>query len=246
MTVFTDEPAPGIRVLTIDRPGKLNAFDSEAYVEMADAVIDAEQDVSVRAVVITGAGGVFTSGNDLQDFAEGPEAQEWLRMLQSISAADTPIIAAVEGFAIGIGTTLLLHCDLAYAGRSTMFAMPFVKLGLSPEGASSLLLPHVAGAKGASELLLLGEKFDTSDAQTFGLINRVVDDGAALTRAIAAAEAISKSPQDSVRLTKRLLRRNRTLVESVLIEEAELFVERRNSHESRALISRVISSKSAV
>lgn len=127
-----------------------------------------------------------------------------------------------------------------------MFAMPFVKLGLSPEGASSLLLPHVAGAKGVSELLLLGEKFDTFDAQTFGLINRIVDDGAALTRAIAAAEAISKSPQESVRITKRLLRRSRALVESALIEEAELFSERRNSPESRALISRVISAKKAV
>ncbi|KXF51334.1 hypothetical protein AXA44_15105 [Rhodococcus sp. SC4] len=148
---------------------------------------------------------------DLQDFGDGPDSREWLRLFQSIVAADTPILAAVEGFAIGIGTTLLLHCDLAYAGLSTVFAVPFVKLGLSP-GASPLLLPQVAGAKGAAELLLFGEKFDAATAQTFGLINRVVDDGAALTRAVAAADSISQ----------RLLRGNRPLVQSVLTEEAEL------------------------
>jgi enoyl-CoA hydratase/carnithine racemase len=182
MPVSAETLQPGLRVLTIDRTEKRNAFDIRLYEALAEGVSDADRDPDVSVMVITGRGGVFTSGNDLADFRDHPDSVAPFALLHNLVNAEKPIVAAVEGFAVGIGASMLLHCDLAFAGRSTVFSLPFVKLGLSPEGASTLLLPRFAGIKAATELLMLGDKFDAERAEKAGLINHVVDDGHALTR----------------------------------------------------------------
>ena len=156
------------------------------------------------------------------------------------------MLAAVEGFAVGIGTTLLLHCDLAYAGRGATFRLPFVALGLCPEGASSLLLPRVAGAKRAAELLLLGEAFGADEAEAAGLLNAVVETGAALGVALARAEALAHLPAESVLLTKRLLRRGLAAgVAETLDHEAEHFAARRRSREAQAAFAAFLGKRRA-
>jgi enoyl-CoA hydratase/carnithine racemase len=135
---------------------------------------------------------------------------------------------------------MLLHCDLAFAGRSTVFSLPFVKLGLSPEGASTLLLPRIAGIKTATELLMLGDKFDAERAEKAGLINHLVDDGEALTAALEAATSLLALPDESVRITKRLLRRDKPDILKVIEEESELFRKRTHSAEAKEAIARFL------
>lgn len=179
-TVASETPAEGVRQITMNRPDRRNALDRATYQGLIDALAAADADAAVRAVVLTGAGGCFTSGNDIKDFAagglEGPRVA--IDFLTAISTARKPIVAAVEGFAVGIGTTMLLHCDLAYAGRGASFRLPFVTLGLCPEGGSSYLLPLIAGSKRAAELLMLGEAFDPEQAREAGLINDVTEEAA--------------------------------------------------------------------
>jgi len=159
MSLITDTVYPGIRLLTIDRPAKRNAFDIETYVALAEGIVEADRDHEVRVIVITGSGGVFTAGNDLVDFRDQPDSMAAFDLLRTLVATEKPIVAAVEGFAVGIGASMLLHCDLAFAGNSTVFSLPFVTLGLTPEGATTLVLPRIAGVKLATELLMLGKKF---------------------------------------------------------------------------------------
>jgi enoyl-CoA hydratase/carnithine racemase len=227
-TVLIGAPAPGVRQLTISRPARRNALDRATYAALVSALAKAATDDTIRVVVLTGANGCFTSGNDLSDFqdvntpvdeAEQPSAG--MTFLKALIAFPKPVIAAVEGFAIGIGTTLLLHCDLAYAGRGAQFRLPFVPLGLCPEGASSYLLPLVAGPKRAAELLLLGETFTAATAADAGLVNEVTDDAQAL--ALVKAKAIAALPARSLATTKQLLGRGiaRTVAETL---EAELLL----------------------
>ncbi|MGX1098537.1 enoyl-CoA hydratase-related protein [Amorphus sp. MBR-141] len=206
--VITD-PHPGVRQLTISRPERRNALDKATYAALEAALTAAAADDTVHVVVLTGAGGVFTAGNDLADFQDlsdggGPSAA--LAFLGVLSTFPKPVIAVVEGFAVGIGVTMLLHCDLAFAGRDTRFRMPFVNLGLCPEGASTYLLPRIAGTKAAAELLLFGEPFTAARAQEAGIVNAVTDDGAALATALERAVALAALPLDPVVATKRLLR----------------------------------------
>ncbi|MEU2252448.1 enoyl-CoA hydratase-related protein [Nocardia xishanensis] len=238
MTIDIIDAEPGIRVLSINRPATRNAFDLTTYSALADNLVCADSDPDVNVVIITGTGGVFTSGNDMADFRDQKGSDEALALLHALVTADTPVIAAVEGFAIGIGTTLLLHCDLAFAGRSTVFAVPFVQLGLSAEGGSTLLLPRTAGPKHAAEMLLLGEKFDVHRAEAAGLINRVVDDGAAYSAALEAARSLWKLPTQAVLDTKRLLRRDRAEILRVIEEEAVVFRRRAESPEALAAFQR--------
>lgn len=219
MPVSAETFQPGVRVLTIDRTEKRNAFDIRLYEALAEGVSDADRDPDVGVMVITGRSGVFTSGNDLADFRDHPDSVAPFALLPTLVNAEKPIVAAVEGFAVGIGASMLLHCDLAFAGRSTVFSLPFVKLGLSPEGASTLLLPRFAGIKAATELLMLGDKFDAERAEKAGLINRVVNDGCALTAALEAATSLQALPADSVRITKGLLHRDKPDILRVIDEE---------------------------
>jgi enoyl-CoA hydratase/carnithine racemase len=240
MSVSAETAQPGIRVLTIDRTAKRNAFDIPMYDALAEGISDADRDSDVDVTVITGQGGVFTAGNDLADFRDHPDSVAAFALLRTLVEAEKPIVAAVEGFAVGIGASMLLHCDLAFAGRSTVFSLPFVKLGLTPEGASTLLLPRIAGIKAATELLMLGDKFDSDRAEKAGLINHVVDDGHALTAALEAAVSLQALPAESLRITKRLLHRDKLDVLRVIDEESELFRERTHSVDAKQAIARFL------
>lgn len=234
-TVLTEAPAPGVIQMTVNRPERRNALDVATYTRLIEALDAAEADMATRVIVLTGAGNCFTSGNDIKDFAasEGPSVA--IRFLETISTVTKPIIAAVEGFAVGIGTTMLLHCDLAYAARGTVFRLPFVSLGLCPEGASSYLLPLVAGHKRAAELLMLGEAFTAEAAKAAGIVNAVTDDGAALAKALERASALAALPPQSLALTKMLLKRgNAAAVAETIGVEAKHFAERRTSAEAQA------------
>jgi enoyl-CoA hydratase/carnithine racemase len=240
VSISIDNSAPNVRVLTIDRTAKRNAFDIPTYRQLRQALQAADEDALAQVIVITGRGGVFTSGNDLADFRDHPESSEGIQMLRALISADKPVIAAVEGFAVGIGTTMLLHCDLVYAGKSTLFSLPFVKLGLSPEGASTLLLPQLAGSKLAAELLLLGGNFGAPEAKRAGLINDTVDDGTALSVALNTARALLEIPSESLAITKRLLQRNRDHILQVIDEEAEHLGHRAASPSAQAIIGSLL------
>jgi enoyl-CoA hydratase/carnithine racemase len=240
MSVSAETVQPGVRVLTIDRPAKRNAFDIPMYDALAEGISHADRDSDVDVTVVTGRGGVFTAGNDLADFRDHPDSVAAFALLRTLVEAEKPIVAAVEGFAVGIGASMLLHCDMAFAGRSTVFSLPFVKLGLTPEGASTLLLPRIAGIKTATELLMLGNKFDSDRAEKAGLINHVVDDGQALTVALEAATSLQALPAESVRITKRLLHRDKLDILQVIDEESELFRQRTHSVDAKQAIARFL------
>ncbi len=236
-TVLTQTPSPGVLQITINRPDRRNALDRATYAGLIAAITAGEADENVRALVLTGAAGCFTSGNDIKDFAaaSGDGARIAIDFLTTISTAKKPIIAAVEGFAVGIGTTMLLHCDLAFAGRSASFRLPFVTLGLCPEGGSSHLLPVIAGSKRAAELLMLGEAFPPETAAEAGLVNAVVAEGEALSIALDKARALAALPPQSVALTKMLLKRgNAPAVAETIALEARHFGERLVSAEAQA------------
>lgn len=230
------ENAAGVRTLVFNRPEKRNAFNIPLYEELIARLSEAATDPSVRVVVFTGAGGVFTSGNDLADFMNAPPAgpdSTVFKLLLQLLDYEKPLVAAVNGAAVGIGTTLLLHCDLVLASDAAKFQMPFVNLGLVPEGGSSAVIPALAGHRRASELLLLGEPFSADVAREVGIVNRVVP-AAELTEATAQLAArLSAQPAASVRATKRLLKQPvRDVVFDALHREGSEFVARLGSPEA--------------
>lgn len=198
----------GILTLSFNRPEKKNAITGAMYAEAARVLRDAEQNDAVRVVVITGAGGVFTAGNDLKDFIanqniSGGPVIEFLRIFANFPK---PTIAAVNGLAIGVGTTLLLHCDLAYAAQGARFQLPFVNLAAVPEFASSLLLPRLIGHVRAAELLMMGEPFTADKALALGLLNAVLAPADVMTHAMAKARVLAAKPPAALRQTKALMR----------------------------------------
>jgi len=198
-----------VAMIGFDRPEKRNALTVEMYEALAAAVTHAEADATVRVILFHGTREVFTAGNDLRDFMERPPAGDdapVFRFLRAASTAAKPLVAAVNGPAIGLGTTLLLHCDLVYAASDARFQLPFTKLGLVPEFASTYLLPLVAGWQRAAELLLLGEPFDAQRALEAGLVTRVVAPDETLAAAQSAAEALSRLPAAALRSTKALMK----------------------------------------
>jgi enoyl-CoA hydratase/carnithine racemase len=213
----------------MNRPEKKNALTRGMYQTMADAILGADKDGSTRVILLTGTADCFTSGNDIADFiAIHQEAgiKPHNPFLPAISSAQKPVIAAVNGVAVGIGTTMLLHCDLVYAGTKARFQLPFVNLGLCPELASSLLLPRLVGHQRAAELLLLGEPFGAELARELGLVNAVYPDEALLETAFRKARQLAAQPPASVRLTKALLKRpSEAAVSQTIEEELALFVE---------------------
>lgn len=199
------------RVLTIqfNRAHKKNSITSEMYQLLADALNDSNENPEVRAVVIQGSEGIFSAGNDLVDFMERPPLDPQapvFQFLHEISNTVKPVLAAVSGVAVGIGTTLLIHCDLVYAADNAKFSLPFAQLGLCPEAASSLLLPRICGHQRAAEKLLLGEFFDVKEAMDIGLVNRVLP--ASELHAFVAAQAtkIAALPLASMIATKKLMK----------------------------------------
>lgn len=225
--------ADRVTTIRLDRPEKKNAITLEMYAALSDALDGAAADAAVRAVVLAGARDCFTAGNDLGDFvraAQGGDAVSGARFLRTLAAFDKPLIGAVAGVAIGIGTTMLLHCDLVYAAPSARFRTPFVDLALVPEAGSSILLPALVGARRAAQLLLLGEQLDAQTALAWGLINGVVDDPDAA--AAAAAGKLATLPPGAMRATKALTRPGREAVAEAMRVELEAFAERLRSPEA--------------
>jgi enoyl-CoA hydratase/carnithine racemase len=228
--------ADHVTTIRLDRPDKKNAITLDMYAAMADALDAAMGDAAVRAVVLAGARDCFTAGNDLGDFVRaaqggGGESPRALAFLRCLGVFDKPLIAAVGGVAIGIGTTMLLHCDLVYAAPGARFKTPFVDLALVPEAGSSILLPALVGARRAAQLLLLGEQIDAQTAADWGLINAVVDDPDAA--AAAAARKLAACAPGALRATRALTRRTtRDAVLEAMRVEGEAFGERLRSPEA--------------
>lgn len=229
--------ADGVCELRLNRPEKRNAITFAMYAALAAALAAAGADAQVRAVLICGEGPGFCAGNDLNDFLAGPKfsaAHPVLALLRALATFEKPLLAAVHGQTVGIGVTLLLHCDLIVAARNTLFSLPFVRLGLVPEAASSLLLPRLIGAQRAAELLFLGQPFDAATAHALGLVNRVVDDDRLAEEARALARSIAQQPREALLATKRLLRGDPTEVLARIEAEARVFGALLESEEFRA------------
>ncbi len=212
----------GVMTLTLNRVDKKNSITSAMYGAMADAIAQAESDAAVRAVVIQGHATIFSAGNDIGDFLnQPPQGQDSpvFRFLRGIASFPKPLVAAVCGPAVGIGTTMLFHCDLVYAGDNAAFSMPFVNLGLCPEAASSLLVPQMLGYHRAAEALLLGEPFMAEAALEVGLVNRVVPPTEANAVAQVQARKLAAKPLSSLIETKRLMKKGQAQV--VLQQMAE-------------------------
>jgi enoyl-CoA hydratase/carnithine racemase len=232
-----------IRTLVIDRPDKKNAITAAMYTSLAADLDSARRDDDVGAVVITGAGSTFTAGNDLRDFLENPPAGEdapVFRFLFTLAEFDKPLVAAVRGPAIGIGTTMLLHCDFVYVAPSARFQMPFIDLGLVPEAASTLLLPRLVGDRRAAQWLMLGEPFDAATAVDVGIANEIVPEEAVLGHAQTIAERLAAKPRQAMRYTKHLMRHDRADILAAIRREAELFHEALRSTEARAAFQRFL------
>lgn len=231
------------RVLRIgfDRPAKKNALTAGMYQAFTAALQSAQSDADVRVILVHGTPDAFTAGNDLHDFLanppQGPESPVFA-FLDAITHVDKPLVAAVNGVAVGIGTTMLLHCDLVYAGQDARFALPFVNLGLCPEAASSFLLPALVGYQRAAELLLLGEPFDAVKAHAFGIVTEVVPNDLVLEAAAQAARKLAAKPPASLRVTKRLLKaQTQAMMEAALAGELSHFGERLVSAEAKEAFS---------
>jgi enoyl-CoA hydratase/carnithine racemase len=205
----------GILTIEFNRPEKKNSITAAMYQTIADALKDAQNAVTVRVILFSGKPDIFTAGNDLEDFmnsssqgelADRPVAQFMLQLSQ----ATKPVMAAVAGAAIGIGTTMLLHCDLVYAADNAKFSMPFAKLGLCPEFASSMLLPQIVGYQRAAEKLFFGEPFSAHDAYEMGLVAKVLPPDELMTFAMQQAAKLTTLPASSLRTTKSLMKSGQT------------------------------------
>ncbi len=220
----------------INRPEKKNALTVAMYAALRDALRRAEADCDIRVTVISGSETVFSAGNDIVDFLQAPAMDEHspvFQFLHTLVDAQKPIVAAVNGAAVGIGTTMLLHCDLVYAGRSARFHLPFVNLGLVPEAGSSLLLPLSLGHRHAAALLMLGDPFDAETAREVGIVNAVVADGDVLGLAMDAAHQLAAKPPAALRQTKQLMKQHTTaMLRTAITGEAELFRARLASPEA--------------
>jgi enoyl-CoA hydratase/carnithine racemase len=220
--------------IRLNRPDKRNAITLEMYTALASALQRAQTDESIRVVLLSGAGTSFTAGNDLGDFVKGPPlsdthpAAQFVRLLPSLEKV---MIAAVHGMTVGIGVTLLLHCDFVVAARETRLSVPFVQLGLVPEAGSSLLLPRVMGYQRAAEMLLLGRPIDAHQALQAGLITRISEDEQFLNEARALAQEVAKQPAQALLATRRLLRSRTSDVQERIEEELRAFQTRLESTE---------------
>jgi enoyl-CoA hydratase/carnithine racemase len=228
------------RVITMRRPDKKNALTPDMYRTISKAIDSAQQDPAIRCLIMTGSAGVFTAGNDLKEFldigtAAGDTALTSMgaeAFLQSLLHNAKPLVAAVEGLAIGIGTTMMFHCDYVVASKTAMFSTPFVELGLTPEGASSLLAPHLLGHQRAFAMLVMGRALDGEEAQQAGFVNEVVAAGHAETEARKVAREICALPAEAVAISKRLLRLPPRMIEERLALEGKHFIEQMKSDEA--------------
>ena len=237
MEAIRVERRDGILRIEFNRPDKKNAITAAMYTTMADALTGAERDPAVRVILLHGNLAGFTAGNDLQDFLANPPRDEHapaFRFLAAIRDASGPVLAALSGPAVGVGTTMLFHCDLIYAAPDTRFSLPFVNLGLCPEAGSSYLLPRLAGYQRAAELLMLGEPFSAERAKEIGLVNEIVPPERLLDHALGVAHKLAAKPAAALRVTKSLMKQAiAERVHAVMAIETTAFGARLNSPEAK-------------
>lgn len=213
--------------VVMNRPEKKNALTAAMYQSLANALQEGDADPAVRAILICGAGNTFTAGNDLADFLKNPprgKDSPVFRFLATITGLQKPLVAGVEGAAVGIGTTMLLHCDFVYAADDARFALPFVNLGICPEAASSFLLPLVAGHRLAAKLLMLGESFSAAEAVAAGIVTETLAPSKVAETAAAFARKLAEKPASAIRTTKRLMKKQyQGQILAALAEESETF-----------------------
>jgi len=227
----------GVLALGLNRPSKLNAITRDMYATLAREINGANSDEEIGSVLIYGEGEDFTSGNDVNDFLEHPptgdESPVW-HFLTALRDFSKPLVAAISGRAVGVGVTMLFHCDYVIAGKNTKLSMPFVNLGLVPEAGSSYLLPLIAGHHRAAEMFMLGEVFNAQRGYDAGFINEVVEEEEVAVRAGERAKHLADQPRTAIRETKRLLREaHKAQLTAVMSEEARLFTEALGSDETR-------------
>ncbi len=237
------EDADGVRTVRFNRAAKKNAITRAMYTAMAEALDGAGADDTVRVVVIAGTEGVFTAGNDLMDFMEAPphiggaETPPVEHFMRSLIACRKPVIAAVDGLAIGIGVTLLLHCDFAYTSDRSVFRTPFVDLALVPEFGSSVLMPGLAGRAVAGELLLLGESWDAARAERFGLVNGVFTPDALEGEVMARARTLAAKAPEALRQSRALMQAGQAALMDVIRAEGEVFARQLASAEFKEAVT---------
>ena len=226
-----------VLIIAFNRPEKKNAITAAMYQAMADGLTEADADPAVRAVLLKGKPDIFTAGNDLEDFMKSPphgDNSPVFQFLHNISHAKKPIVAAVTGAAVGVGTTMLFHCDLVYAGDNAKFSLPFATLGLCPEAASSYLLPLIAGYQRAAEKLLMGEPFLAAEAKEMGFVNQVLPAAEVAAFALERAKKLAALPGSSIRATKALMRGAHVrMVEAQMKEEGAQFRSMLSSPEAK-------------
>jgi enoyl-CoA hydratase/carnithine racemase len=230
----------GVRTIAFARPEKKNALTSEMYARIVSALTEAEADAAIKVVLFVGMGEVFTAGNDVGDFLNAPPKDDQapvFQLLKLLPNYKKPLVAAVGGLAIGIGTTLLLHCDLVYAADTARFKMPFVDLGLVPEAGSSQLLPALIGHVRAAELLLLGEAFDAQRALALGIVNQVLPAVDLLKTAREKAQALAAKPTQALLASKALMKQVAEPLPQRIQREAAVFVERLQSDEAKSIFA---------
>lgn len=237
MDILTSK-ANGILTIEFNRPDKKNAITSAMYQAMAEALKDAEADIAVRVMVITGKPDIFTAGNDLDDFLKNSSSEVGDRpvaqFMRALSGAGKPVVAVVAGAAVGIGTTMLMHCDMVYAADNAKFSLPFTQLGLCPEFASSMLFPQLAGYQRAAEKLMLGEAFLAQEAYDIGLVSKVLPVAELLPFALAQATKLAALPASSLRVTKRLMKASQAAaIEARMAEENRHFGEMLGANEAK-------------
>ena len=231
------EIAEGVMALTLQRPEKKNALTAAMYDVLSDALVKAEADTSVRVILFQGDGDSFTAGNDLADFASQARGENSVdspahRFIEIVSKVTKPLVAAVQGNAVGVGTTMLLHCDLVYLADNARLITPFVNLALVPEAASSWLLPLRIGHARAYAMFALGEPMEAAAAVASGLANAVVPQSELRKKALDAAIALTKRPAGSLSLTKKLMREHQRIAAQIAAE-GQLFKERLRTPEAR-------------
>jgi enoyl-CoA hydratase/carnithine racemase len=248
--IVTDEGAT--RVITLRRPEKKNAITQDMYRAMSDAIDTAQNNPAIRCMIITGGSGAFTAGNDLEDFlkdsaakAEAPRASNAVKFLYSLAQNVKPLIAAVDGVAIGIGTTMLFHCDYVLASTTAKFSTPFIHLGLVPEGASSLLIPRTMGHQRAFAALVMGRAMDAEDGKAAGFVNEVVAPGHTEVEARKVAREICALPAEAVAISRRLLKLPPEDLTRRIDQESHLFGERMKSQEAIAAFKAFFARKKA-
>ena len=236
------EQRDNILRIQFNRPKKKNALIPAMYEAVIEALISADNDPSIHVVYITGSGDSFSAGNDLNAFLNNPADDTAARFIKQISVTETPMVAAVNGMAVGVGVTMLLHCDLVYSAESARYNFAFIDLGAVPEAASSYLMPRMVGQRRAAELLMLGEKFDADTAVDVGIANQSVPDEELEGLAWRNTQRLAAKPPEALRQTKLLMKRGAAdAVADTIPAENQLFFERIQSEETRAIFASILS-----